>query len=399
MLDFINNHFMTFTLYVALLIEKTGVMHISYLIQYFFYWLAGKKIETNEPPRSPAQAAFFWGRCVWSLTILAFSFVVTLKALFDGKTTMWEKVPNGVAVVLFFVLMSIAGILEGMQIAFFAVAKLQKSERGTHPMAMKTCELLFRGEGRNLPGFMVGRQMCVTLCFFVIARVTTLDAEVGIGQNIFGVSDTTQRLFNTGLLGAIITTILGSIAWQLVAGAFPLQFLSNPLVYVVLRWCLFLESTGICAGAWFLAMINKRIVGFQFDEVYIGTPEERAAMDKADLSSARGDSVAEPHLGTNILNPAPGAKKLPEEWRSLGPLHHSFTARRTEVLGNIRTLREQVEQALSEDERQTMQSALDHEIEELKDLNKEQVTVMEGGSPEGDDLESDFEMVSHCEEA
>ena len=153
-----------------------------------------------------------------SLAILGFSFAVTLKALFDGKTTMWEGVPPAVSVILFFVLMAIVGMLEGMQIAFFAVAKLSKDEQAQHPIAMKTCDLLFRGEGRNLPGFMIGRQICVTMCFFFIARVTTLDVDVDAGEEtIFGVSDGVQRFFNTGLLGALITTIVASLSWQLVA--------------------------------------------------------------------------------------------------------------------------------------------------------------------------------------
>lgn len=47
-------------------------------------------------------------------------------------------------------------------------------------MVMRTCELLFRGEGRILPGFMCGRQMWVTNCSFIMACVTTLlDIEVG----------------------------------------------------------------------------------------------------------------------------------------------------------------------------------------------------------------------------
>ncbi len=378
MLDYINNHFMTFTLWVALLIEKTGVMHSCYLVQYFFYWLAGKPVDSNETPRTTVQAAFFYGRCFWSIAILAVALAVTLEALFQGKTTMWEGVPNMVAVILFFLLMSVVGMLEGMQIAFFAVAKLPQTQRGEHPMAMKTCELLFHGEGRNLPGFMVGRQMCVTLCFFIIARVTTLNVEIGVDDNIFGVSDPIQKFFNMGFLGAIITTILGSISWQLVASAFPIQFLSNPLVYVFLRAALLLESTGICAGAWFLGMIHKKIAGFEHDDVYIGTPDERAAIDKADLSSANGDSVVEPHLGTNILNLPPGAARIPQEWKWT---IHSFTTRRTEILGNIKTLREQVQTALSEEERAMMQDALQMEITSLKQLNEEQKG--ENGSTEG----------------
>ena len=66
------------------------------------------------------------------------------------------------------------------------------------------------------------------------------------------------------------------------ASAFPLAFLSNPLVFILLRICLFLEATGICSGAWVLAGIHKRIAGFKRDEVYIGTAEERAAKNMGD---------------------------------------------------------------------------------------------------------------------
>lgn len=194
---------------------------------------------------------------------------------------MWDGVPKAVSVILFLVLMSFVGLLEGMQIAFFAVVKVTKEERGKSPWAMKTCELLFRGEGKNLPAFMVGRQICVVTIMFVVARITTLNIAVGEG-NIYGVSDGIQKFLNTGLLGALITTIVGSIVWQLVASAFPISFLSNPMVYIFLRICLALESTGVCAGAWVLAEIHAKIAAFQRDEVYIGTPEERAAKDFGD---------------------------------------------------------------------------------------------------------------------
>jgi Silicon transporter len=68
--------------------------------------------------------------------------------------------------------MAIVGMLEGMQIAFFAVARMTDEERSQSYWAKRTCDVLFEGDGRNLPGFMVGRQMCVTLCFFIIARGT-----------------------------------------------------------------------------------------------------------------------------------------------------------------------------------------------------------------------------------
>jgi len=117
--------------------------------------------------------------------------------------------------------------------------------------------------------------MCVTLCFFIVARVTSVEIEED-EENIFGVPAGLQAFFNTGLLGALITTIAASITWQLVASAFPMAFLSTPLTYVLLRFCLFLEWTGLCQGAWVVARIHRKLARFKRDEVYVGTAEERA---------------------------------------------------------------------------------------------------------------------------
>jgi hypothetical protein len=366
MLDYINTHFMTFTYWVAAAIEVTGVMHTSYLIRYICYWAAGKPVVSNEPPREGVQQLWFWGRVVWSLGILAFALAVTLDALFKGQTALWPGVPEAVGLILFFVLMMVVGLLEGMQIAFFTVAKLPKSERGDAPMAMRTCECLFKNGGKNLPGFMCGRQMTVTLCFFIIARVTTI--QVGAGEeNIFGVSNSIQKFFNTGFLGAIITTILGSISWQLVASAFPVAFLSNPIVYVFLQLALWLEATGICAAAWFLALIQKKIMKFQYDEVYVGTPEERAAGKHADNDHAN-DRL---DMGTNVLQQPVGTHSLPQSFlQKFGD--GDFTSRREEILKNIINLREQEKMAMNEGERETFRRALKYQIQGLTALNNEE---------------------------
>merc|ERR1712099_148224 len=97
---------------------------------------------------------------------------------------------------------------------------------------------------------------------------------------------------NLGFQGALITTILASITWQLVAGAFPVAFLSTPITYILLRICLFFEWTGICNGAWVIAGIAKSLFGYQLDEVYIGTPEERKARGMKDDSKREIDMPA-----------------------------------------------------------------------------------------------------------
>lgn len=153
--------------------------------------------------------------------------------------------------------------------------------------------------------FLFGSQ-CVTMCFFIVARVTTISVDDG-EENIFGVSDGIQALFDTGLLGALITTIVASIAWQLVASAFPMAFMSTPITYILLRWCLFLEWTGLCQGAWVIARIHRKIVGFKRDEVYIGTADERAQRAKQEGSVVSVHSVKAGHL-------YPGPATLPPDF-------------------------------------------------------------------------------------
>jgi hypothetical protein len=277
MLDFINNRFMLFTTYVSLAIEASGILHSVYLVQIFFSKITGTPIESKEPPRTGATSYIFWGKILMSVSLLGFALAVTLIALFQGKSGMWEGVPEAVSVVVLFVLMCFVGLMEGMQIALFAVVNLPEEELKQYPLAAKTCELCFSGS--NLQCFLIGRQICVTMCMFIVARITSVNVDIAgdDSENILGVGDGAQAFFNTGLLGAVITTIIGSLAWRIIASSFPVAYLSNPLIYLIIRLCLILEASGICSAAWLLALVQKNLFGYQLDETYIGSPEERAA--------------------------------------------------------------------------------------------------------------------------
>jgi hypothetical protein len=115
-------------LWVSMTIEYSGLLlHSSYLlsIQMLVAKLAGKTIESNEEPRNNAsQNLFFWFRCLlMSLAILLrFCFAATLA----GLSFRARLVPSCGTVFQmpflsssrFFVIMSVIGLLEGMQTAF-----------------------------------------------------------------------------------------------------------------------------------------------------------------------------------------------------------------------------------------------------------------------------------------
>ena len=277
MLDFVNNYFMLFTIYISLLIEVSGLLHSVYLVQIIFSKISGELINSKENPRNAIQNLVFWARVFMSIVVLGFSFAVTLTALFNGKTAMWDGVPNAVSVVVLFILMVFVGMMEGMQIALFAVVNLPEEELSNNPIAYANYQLTFAG--KTLQAVLIGRQICVTICTFVVARITSVDVDIGAGEgNIFGVSDGLQEFFNTGLLGAVITTIVASLIWRIIASSFPVAFLSNPLIYLIIRLCLILEASGLCSAAWLLALVHKQIAGYERDDMYIGTAKERAVV-------------------------------------------------------------------------------------------------------------------------
>lgn len=287
MIDYINNYFALFTLYTAMVVEFSGIMHSAYLIKYAMAMASGKPILSNEEPMKGFTFAFFWARVIMSLCILGFCMAVVMVALFNGDTMVSVKYPSitpGIAVFLFFFFMFIVGCLEGMQIALFTVAKLPAAERGSNWFGKKTAHIVFGNNGRNFPGFMIGRQLTVVASFFTVGSITGLNITPGEGNNIFGISDSAQKFLNFGFHGAVITTILASITWQYAASAFPIAAMNSPITYVLLIFALMLESTGICHGAWVIGRLYKSAMGIQYDEVYVGTPEERLAGAHPDKS-------------------------------------------------------------------------------------------------------------------
>ena len=275
MLDFINNYLMLLTTYAALLVEFSGLLHVVYLARMIFSKITGKPTGLNERSWGPMQVCFFWIRVLLSCTVLLYSFIVIIAALLKNQTTTWDGLPQAVSIVLLFTVMAFVGMMEGIQIAVFAVLKLPEEEFAHNSIARKNRQLVFSGE--NLQAFLIGRQICTSIGMFVIARITTLNITEVEGENIFGVSDGLKVLFNTGLLGAFVFTVVASLIWRLIASSFPVSFLSSRLVNLFIRLCLLLEATGICSSSWVLARYSRLIPKYQPDEVYLEGADKFAA--------------------------------------------------------------------------------------------------------------------------
>jgi hypothetical protein len=85
-----------------------------------------------------------------------------------------------------------------------------------------------------------------------------------------------------------------------------MAFINNPITYALLRFCLFLELTGLLHGAWVLAFIHKKLAGWQRDEYYIGTAEERNGGNSPDrkenVIGGPGHPIPEWELGKNPVD-------------------------------------------------------------------------------------------------
>jgi len=93
-----------------------------------------------------------------------------------------------------------------------------------------------------------------------------------VTRTVFGVpEDFSAGLLETGLLGALVLTILGSLSGQVMASAFPLGFCGFPGMWIVLYLCLLVEFIGITHIAWPLADLVMWAMGtnMQDDEVYM----------------------------------------------------------------------------------------------------------------------------------
>lgn len=312
MLDFINTPFMLCTTIVCLAIESSGILHSVYLVQHIFAWCTGGEDSALEEvsKKNLAGRVFYWGRVAFSLVSLVLAMTVTLSALLNGQTTMFSDLPDAASLSIFIGLVCFLGMLEAMQIALFAMVTMPESELMEHPVAQANCKYVFHGT--NFQAFLIGRQICVTMSMFLLAQLTTTDVDMDSGaEHVMGMSNGWQDFFNSGLPGALITTIVASLAWRIIASSFPIVFMTNPLVKPTIQLCLLLEASGVFSAAWLFAKSLKQVVGFQLDESYLGSAapkdphhhgadEETASLETASLETASECSESSSEYGATV---------------------------------------------------------------------------------------------------
>jgi len=213
--------------------------------------------------------------------VCIFAIAVFTTALFTGNTPVRQDIPSAVSLIALLVLVLLGGFLEALQIALFAVQHHNAKTTVSNHHARRTLGLVFEpseGSKSNLQSFLVGRQILQTVIMFLIARIITVDMQEG-ADNLFGVSNGIQKLLESGILNALVSTIFASLSWRVTANAFPMIFLANPIAIWLMRLCWVVEGTGICDAAWLLASLHHRLVKYKPDQDILSRKDEDAAVN------------------------------------------------------------------------------------------------------------------------
>eukprot|EP01083_Nonionella_stella_P033806 92504_1 len=194
-------------------------------------------------------------RLTFSILLLIFSIISVFHAIWTSTTTLPEETfPVWSQYVCLVIALFVLGVLEGLQISVVELAhKDPNNYRKHHPRAADLLE--FENKGRNVERFLMGRQVLVVFTVFIAARITTFNgfwAEV---------PDTLiHSLMFSGFLGVILVVVLAQLTPQVLAAAYPVEFLNLFGMNIGFWACLIVEATGLVHAVWFLCVTVRKLV-------------------------------------------------------------------------------------------------------------------------------------------
>eukprot|EP01084_Bolivina_argentea_P054418 99793_1 len=191
-------------------------------------------------------------RLIFSISLLIFSTVSVIYAISVHGTTM--PFPSWAQYLCLGVSLFILGVLEGLQIAVVELAHKDPLQyKRVYPRAAKL--LAFENKGRNVERFLMGRQVLVVFTVFVAARITTFDLFWGdVPEEMI------HSLMFSGFLGVILVVVVAQLTPQVLAAAYPIEFLNLPGMPIAFGACLVVEAIGIVHAVWFLCVMVRKMV-------------------------------------------------------------------------------------------------------------------------------------------
>eukprot|EP01084_Bolivina_argentea_P088927 160565_1 len=193
-------------------------------------------------------------RLIFSISLLAFSTISVVYAIGTSATTVPGQFPVWTQYVALGISLFILAVLEGLQIAVVELAHNDPRQYAElYPRAAKL--LAFENKGRNVERFLMGRQVLVVFTVFVAARITTFDAFfLDVPTSLIHV------LMYSGFLGVILVVIVAQLTPQVLASAYPAEFLNLHGMNIAFWACLAVESTGLVHAVWFLCVTVRKLV-------------------------------------------------------------------------------------------------------------------------------------------
>merc|ERR1712228_444594 len=201
-----------------------------------------------------------FGKCI-DITRLSFGSLLLFLSIFsityaitEHRTLFPTSFPNWTLYIILIIALFIVGVLEGLQIAVVELAHEDPQQyEKYYPRAAKL--LKYENTGRNVERFLIGRQLSLVLLVFVCARITTFDVF------IFDIPDWAINSFMfSGFLGVILVVTVAQLTPQVLASAYPVEFLNLYGMNVAFSMCLIVESTGIAHAVWLLCYTVKHSI-------------------------------------------------------------------------------------------------------------------------------------------
>jgi hypothetical protein len=234
--------------------------------------------------RRYGKQAFKLFKYTWSLALLVFSLVLILWSIGIGTTAFYPGSPVWLNYILFVLFLGLLGVLEGTMISLSQLRKAPRSsyEKGYKYTLMNT-SLAFRPD--YLERFLMGRQICVIILVFVLARLTTVLYVPGFEGWL------TNAFLVTGLFGAFIVLIIGNLVPQILAAKFSVLFLNFLAIHGVIRFCLFVRWTGLPHACWLCARALAGLLRLPFD----GPADKKTSGDDTDAPTTTTATQANGH--------------------------------------------------------------------------------------------------------
>eukprot|EP01084_Bolivina_argentea_P316681 548994_1 len=196
-------------------------------------------------------------RLIFSLVIFSFACVACGYAMYAQISLMPDTLPIWLVYITFFFCICLLSITEGLHVAAVQVAN--HSPNQYIQLYPRSASLIrYQNQGRNFQHFLIGRQIIVVFCVFIVGRCTTFDGFFVYLPPVF--EDITMF---TGFLGVVFVVQVAQLTPQILSSNFAAQYMNLWGVNYIYYLCIAIEKTGICHAVWLFCWLIQSTTCFK----------------------------------------------------------------------------------------------------------------------------------------